>query len=126
MVAALHVEEVREGGHIRDTGGASVNFIGDLCRYMMDTAMSIYDTALIAQEEAKSMSIQPAETRLQITLRAARINAGYTQKQAANLLSISEQTLSNYERGISYPDVLRIQDIDCIYDISPDQIKWTL
>ena len=40
-----------------------------------------------------------------ITLKAARVNAGFNQKEAAIMLKISEYTLSNYERGISYPDV---------------------
>lgn len=32
-----------------------------------------------------------------ITLKAARVNAGLTQKEAAKALNISKNTLSNYE-----------------------------
>lgn len=43
---------------------------------------------------------------MEITMKAARINAGYTQKEAARLLKVSRDTVSNWERGKSYPDVV--------------------
>lgn len=50
-----------------------------------------------------------------ITLKAARINLGLKQKEAAQKLGISVDTLSNYERGKSFPDVITIQRIEQIY-----------
>jgi transcriptional regulator with XRE-family HTH domain len=35
--------------------------------------------------------------QIQITLRAARINIGYTRKQAAAIMDISHETLGTYE-----------------------------
>ena len=52
-----------------------------------------------------------------ITLRAARINKGYTMAVAAELLGISKDTLSNYERGITYPDVPILRKIEEVYGI---------
>lgn len=45
-----------------------------------------------------------------------------SQVEAAKLLGISKYTLSNYERGISFPDVLLIDKIEKVYDIKYDQI----
>lgn len=36
-----------------------------------------------------------------ITLRAARVNAGYTQMEAANKIGVSKESISNWERGVS-------------------------
>lgn len=38
-----------------------------------------------------------------ITLAAARVNAGYSQKEAASRLKINERTLQNYESGANVP-----------------------
>lgn len=55
-----------------------------------------------------------------ITLKAARINNGLSQKEAAKKIGISADTLSNYERGRSFPDVPTIQRIEraygCLYN----------
>ena len=40
-----------------------------------------------------------------ITLEAARRNKKYDQVTAAKLIGISPDTLSNYERGKTYPDI---------------------
>ena len=52
-----------------------------------------------------------------ITLKSARVNKGLTQAQAAKLIGITVDTLSNYERGKSYPDVPIIKKIESVYDI---------
>lgn len=50
-----------------------------------------------------------------ITLKAARINRGLNQREAAKMLGVSVDTLSNYERGKSFPDVITIQRIEQTY-----------
>lgn len=59
---------------------------------------------------------------MQLTLKAARVNKGYTQKQAAELLGITRDTLSNYERGKSYPDVPIIKKIEKLYQVKYEAI----
>ena len=54
---------------------------------------------------------------MEITMKAARINAGYTQKEAARLLKVSRDTVSNWERGKSYPDVANLRDIERVYNV---------
>ena len=45
------------------------------------------------------------EIKAGLTLKTARERKGYTQGEAAKLIGVSPDTLSNYERGKSYPDV---------------------
>ncbi len=59
---------------------------------------------------------------MKLTLKAARINAGYTQKNAAKILKISEDCLYNYESGRSYPNALTIQNMLSLYKIDFDDI----
>ena len=59
-----------------------------------------------------------------ITLAAARLNAGYTQKEAANELHISNKTLQNWESGKSYPSADKIAEICNLYCISYDHINF--
>lgn len=50
-----------------------------------------------------------------ITLRAARVNAGLSQLEAAKRLNISEAKLSRWESGKSFPNVRNIIDIEQVY-----------
>ena len=62
---------------------------------------------------------------MKLTLKAARINAGLTQKKAAEKLGVTEQTISNWENGITYPDVLQGDRIRAIYEIGEEVgIEW--
>lgn len=53
-----------------------------------------------------------------ITLKSARVNVNLTQAKAAKLIGITVDTLSNYERGKSYPDVPIIKKIEEVYGVS--------
>ena len=57
-----------------------------------------------------------------ITLAAARVNAGLSQDKAANMLEISKETLSNYERGKTTPDWNMVKKIESVYDFPSDFI----
>lgn len=61
-----------------------------------------------------------------ITLKAARLNKGYDQNEAAKLIGISPDTLSNYERGKTFPDVPIIKKIEEIYNVKYDDINFLL
>ncbi len=52
-----------------------------------------------------------------ITLKSARVNKELTQAQAASLIGVTVDTLSNYERGKSYPDVPIIKKIEEVYGV---------
>lgn len=49
------------------------------------------------------------------TLKAIRVVRGYTQEEAAALIGVSADTLSNYERGKSYPDIPILKRIEKVY-----------
>lgn len=55
---------------------------------------------------------------MQITIKAARVNKGYTQQEAANLLGTTKDVVSNWERGISFPDVIMLKKIEEVYGVT--------
>lgn len=57
-----------------------------------------------------------------ITLAAARVNAGISQKDAAKLLGVSPSTLRNYESGKTSPGWDTVRKIEKAYGISIDYI----
>lgn len=57
-----------------------------------------------------------------ITMKAARTNAGLTQKQAAKALSVSNKTLCNWENGVTVPNANKIDAICNLYGIPYDNI----
>ena len=59
-----------------------------------------------------------------ITLSAARVNAGYSQKEAAELLGISNKTLCNWENGKTFPDQPMIEKICKLYGVTYDMINF--
>ena len=61
---------------------------------------------------------------MQITLKAARVNKGYTQSQAAELLNTTKDVVSNWERGISFPDVIMLKKIEDVYGVSYNDLLF--
>jgi DNA-binding XRE family transcriptional regulator len=59
-----------------------------------------------------------------ITLKAARVNAGYTQKEAAKLLDVSNKTLCKWEKGSSFPNAEKVAKICSLYSIPYDNISF--
>jgi transcriptional regulator with XRE-family HTH domain len=52
-----------------------------------------------------------------ITLKAARVNAGMTQATAAKEIGVTADVISNWERGLSFPNVKNIMAIEKAYGI---------
>lgn len=59
----------------------------------------------------------------QITFEAARVNAGFTLKEAAKLLKVSERTISRWESGKASPTVDHFIGLCRLYGCSVDAIK---
>lgn len=59
---------------------------------------------------------------MQVTLKAARINAGLSQEDAGKCLSVTKYTIANWERGKSYPDAAKIKEIEALYGVRYDDI----
>lgn len=58
----------------------------------------------------------------QITLKAARVNAGLTQSEVADKLNISVGTLKNWERGKTFPKQPQIEALCELYNVSYDDL----
>lgn len=61
-------------------------------------------------------------SKMRLTLKTAREIKGYTQEEAAKLIGISTDTLGNYERGRSYPDIPILRNIENVYGVSYGQL----
>lgn len=59
-----------------------------------------------------------------IKLRAARVNAGLSQKEAASILGVSNKTLLNWEKGKSFPKQPMIEKLCELYGVSYDAIDF--
>lgn len=55
-------------------------------------------------------------------LKNARNNSGLTQEQAAELLGVSRQTISNWENNKTYPDIISVIKMSDIYSVSLDHL----
>ena len=55
-------------------------------------------------------------------LREARMKKELTQEQVAGALGISRQTVSNWETGKSYPDIVSVIKMSDLYDVSLDYL----
>ena len=61
---------------------------------------------------------------VRISLRAARINVGLSQKEAAEHLGVSNKTLGNWENGITFPPADKIVAICELYGVSYDYLNF--
>lgn len=59
---------------------------------------------------------------LQISLAAARVNADLTQEDVANALGISKNTVVNWEKGRTVPDMAQWRKLELLYNIPMDYI----
>ena len=59
---------------------------------------------------------------MKLTFKAARVNKGLTQKDAAKLMGVSRNVISNWERQISFPDVLQVKRIEEVYGLQFQEI----
>lgn len=56
------------------------------------------------------------------SIKAARVNAGYTQKQAAQALGVSETTVIKWEKGTSVPLADKFVEMCRLYNVPMDEI----
>ena len=65
-----------------------------------------------------------------ISLKAARVNKGYSRPQVIELLEsemgvkIALNTLASYENRVTQPDVVTASALASIYGLSVDDIAW--
>lgn len=59
-----------------------------------------------------------------VTLKAARVNAGLTQREAAQLIGVSLSTLKNWESSKTFPNQPQIDKICSVYGTTYDGIRF--
>lgn len=57
-----------------------------------------------------------------ITMKAARVNAGLTQAEAASRIGVAQSTLKNWENGITCPKIPYFMKMCRVYEIACDSI----
>lgn len=62
------------------------------------------------------------EKKLQITLTAARVNAGYSLDEVAKEMKKTKGTIINWEKGRIIPKIPEMEMLSKIYDIPVDNI----
>lgn len=61
---------------------------------------------------------------MKITLKAARVNAGLSQKAAGERIRVSKDTISNWENGRSFPSAEKIKEIEKVYKVKYDDLLF--
>lgn len=60
-----------------------------------------------------------------MTLKALRVNKGLTQKEAAKIIGVTEDTICNWERGVTYPNVPQIKRLEDAYGVPYSDIIFS-
>lgn len=60
--------------------------------------------------------------KLQITLAAARVNAGMTQEDVSREMHVSKQTVVNWEKGNSEPTISQSRLLSRLYNMPLEYI----
>jgi transcriptional regulator with XRE-family HTH domain len=61
---------------------------------------------------------------VKISMKAARVNAGLSQKAVADRLGVSNKTIGKWEDGITYPPADKIPEICELYGLSYDNLNF--
>ena len=61
---------------------------------------------------------------MRISLKAARVNKGMTQKEVATALRTTKKTIGAWESGKTMPKLNKIEAICALYDVKYDDIQW--
>lgn len=59
---------------------------------------------------------------MKLTLKAARTNVGMSQADAAKAIGVTRDTLSNWETGKTFPNVIQIRKIEETYKVEYNDI----
>lgn len=57
-----------------------------------------------------------------LSLKAARVNAGLTQEEAAQAINVTGKTLISWEKGVTHPTVDKLLHLCSLYDVQISDI----
>ena len=69
-------------------------------------------------------SMRKGGEHLQITLKAARVNAGITQAVAAEAVNMTTRTVASWENGKTLPDIVSFKTLCKLYGVSMDAVSF--
>lgn len=61
---------------------------------------------------------------MEISIKAARVNAGLTQVEVAERINKTKGTIASYEAYITTPDIKTAQAMAELFGMPVDAIKW--
>ena len=61
---------------------------------------------------------------LKLSLKAARVNAGLSQKQVAKKLKVSNKTVCAWEVGKSIPNIQKVKELCELYNVGIDDVNF--
>lgn len=61
---------------------------------------------------------------MQISLKAARINAELKQSEVASALSVTKKTVASWENKKTLPKIDKIEALCTLYGVTYDDIRW--
>lgn len=61
---------------------------------------------------------------VKLSIRAARVNVGLSQKEAAEKIGVSNKTLGNWENGTTFPPADKILVLCELYGVSYDNLNF--
>lgn len=61
---------------------------------------------------------------LKISLKAARVNAGFSQRDVADKLKVSNKTICKWENGETFPSAEKIILLCELYEVPYDNINF--
>lgn len=62
---------------------------------------------------------------MKLTLKTLRVNNNLTQKQAGEMVGVSELTWDDWENARTFPDVPKIRKIEKVFNISYNEIIFS-
>lgn len=75
-----------------------------------------------AQSDAQNVSPLFSMERIGLQIMNARKKKGITQMELADRMGISFQAVSNWERGLSCPDISKLFELSELFDVSIDEL----
>ena len=76
---------------------------------------------LFSQRGLKQKEVKD-KMEISALIKKSRNESGLTQEQAAESLGVSRQTISNWENGKSYPDIISVIKMSDLYSVSLDYL----
>ena len=61
-----------------------------------------------------------------LSLKAARVNTGLTQEEAAQAINVTGRTLISWEKGVTHPTVDKLLRLCSLYDVQISDIFMPL